>query len=41
MDEDVAEEAVRPAAGLDGWAGANTESASSRGGRPRSGPARS
>jgi predicted lipid-binding transport protein (Tim44 family) len=38
-DEDVADEAVRLIAGLDSRAGANTESASSRGGRPRSDPA--
>ncbi|MER5377455.1 general stress protein [Streptomyces sp. NPDC002553] len=38
-DEDVADEAVRLVAGLDSRAGANTESASSRGRRPRSDPA--
>ncbi|MFE1860884.1 hypothetical protein [Streptomyces anandii] len=36
VDEDVAEEAVRLVAGLDSGAGANTESASSRGRRRRS-----
>ncbi|MFJ4469587.1 general stress protein [Streptomyces sp. NPDC089424] len=35
-DEDVTDEAVRLVAGLDSRAGANTESASSRGRRPRS-----
>ncbi|MFD7462817.1 MULTISPECIES: general stress protein [unclassified Streptomyces] len=39
VDEDVADEAVRLVAGLDGGAGANSESASSRAGRPRSDPA--
>ncbi|MGY4998163.1 hypothetical protein [Streptomyces sp. 900105245] len=39
VDEDVADEAVRLVAGLDSRAGANTESASSKGGRPRSDPA--
>ncbi|MFJ1735632.1 general stress protein [Streptomyces sp. NPDC088254] len=38
-DEDVADEAVRLVAELDSKAGANTESASSRGRRPRSDPA--
>ena len=41
VDEDVADEAVRLVAGLDSRAGANTESASSKGGRPRSDPASS
>ncbi|WP_190015323.1 hypothetical protein [Streptomyces lucensis] len=41
VDEDVADEAVRLVAGLDSRSGANTESAYSRGGRPRSGPASS
>jgi len=40
-DEDVADEAVRLVAGLDSRAGANTESASSRGRRPRGDPAAS
>ncbi|WP_459750415.1 hypothetical protein [Streptomyces sennicomposti] len=39
MDEDVADEGVRPVAGLDSRAGANAETASPRGGRPRNGPA--
>ncbi|MFD8720419.1 hypothetical protein ACFV2H_21070 [Streptomyces sp. NPDC059629] len=39
VDESVADEAGRLVAGLDSRAGTNTESASSRGRRPRSDPA--